>query len=108
MAEEPSVEQLSRVAERILETARLTPGADWTVLITHAGQTQMLSANDWPLDALLAERGAAMAFRVTHRTSAVIVEGRSLRDRCRLESFKAFPQFRTPAESPRLLRGLLG
>ena len=103
-----SVETLARVAERILETARQAPGADWTVLITHAGQTHMLSDNDWPLESLMAERGAAMAFRVTHRAMAISVEGRSLADRCRLEAVKPFPRAVRPAEMPRLLRARWG
>ncbi len=102
LAEETCVERLSRVAERILETARLSPGGDWTVLITHAGQTQMLAANDWPLESLLAERGAAMAFRVLQHQGSIVVEGRSLRDRCRLESIRPFRVGR-PLESLRLL-----
>ena len=102
------MEQLSRVAERILETARLSPGSDWTVLITHAGQTHMLSDNDWPLPSLLAERGAAMAFRVSHQATSIVVEGHSLRERCRLESVKPFLTSRFgatghPAGIPRLL-----
>ncbi len=102
-AEEFSVETLVRVAERILETARQTPGTDWTLLITFAGQTQMLAANDWPLESLLTERGAAMAFRVIHRSTGTTVEGRSRIDRCRLEAMKPFFTGARPAEMPRLL-----
>lgn len=98
------VEQLTRMAERILEAARLAPDGSWTVLITHAGQTQMLAANDWPLESLLLERGAAMAFRVQQQVSAVVVEGRSLSARCRLEAARPFPfPIQRPAETPRLL-----
>lgn len=108
MSEEIFMETLVRVAERILETARQTPGADWTLLITFAGQTQMLAANDWPLESLLRERGASMAFRVTHCRTGTAVEGRSRIDRCRLEAMK--PQFmgERPAEMPRLLRAPWG
>ena len=97
------METLARYAERILETARQTPGSDWTLLITFEGQMQMLAANDWPLESLLAERGALMAFRVTHRTTVITVEGRSRADRCRLEAIKPFPTGARPAETPRLL-----
>ena len=97
------METLARYAERILETARLTPGTDWTLLITFEGQTQMLAANDWPLESLLAERSAAMAFRVTHRSTVITVEGRSRADRCRLEAIKPFPTGGRPAGMPRLL-----
>ena len=102
-AEEMGVETLARYAERILETARQTPGTDWTLLITFSGQTQMLAANDWPLESLLAERSAAMAFRVTHRATVITVEGRSRGDRCRLEAIKPFPVGGRPAQMPRLL-----
>ena len=102
-AEEIRVETLARYAERILETARQTPGTDWTLLITYQGQTQMLAANDWPLESLLAELGAVMAFRVTHRTTVIIVEGRSRAGRCRLEAIKPFPMGARPEETPRLL-----
>lgn len=102
-AEEISMETLARYAERILETARQTPGADWTLLITFTGQTQMLAANDWPLESLLAERSAAMAFRVMHRTTVIIVEGRSRADRCRLEATQPFFMGGRPADTLRLL-----
>ena len=102
-AEEIGVDTLARYAERILETARQTPGTDWTLLITFSGQTQMLAANDWPLESLLAERSAAMAFRVTHRATVITVDGRSRADRCRLEAIKQFPTAGRPAEMPRLL-----
>jgi len=102
-AEEIRVETLARYAERILETARQAPGADWTVLITRAGQTQMLSASDWPLESLLRERGAAMAFRVTHGQTNIAVEGRSNAERCRLESVKPAMAGGHRAEIVRLL-----
>ena len=106
------METLAQVAERILETAQQAPGSNWTVLITHAGQTQMIAATEpathWPLESLLAERGAAMAFRVTHQPTAISVEGRSLGHRCRLESAKPFPRAPRPAEMPRLLRARWG
>lgn len=101
------METLARVAERILETARVTPG-DWTVLITHAGQTQMLAANDWPLESLLAERSAAMAFRVAHRDGGITVEGRSLGDKCRLEAMRPPFMGGRRVEMQRLLPGLWG
>lgn len=97
------METLARYAERILETARQTPGSDWTLLITYEGQMQMLAANDWPLESLLAERGALMAFRVTHRITVITVEGRSRADRCRLEAMRPFPTGARLAETPRLL-----
>ena len=103
LAEECFVETLARVAERILETARQAPGTDWTLLITHAGQTQMLAANDWPLESLLAERGARMAFRVTHRVAGITVDGRSLGDRCRLEALPPMFMAGRRAETPPLL-----
>ena len=83
----------------------IVPVVAWTLLITHSGQTQMLLANDWPLESLLAERGAAMAFRITQRYSGITVEGRSRADRCRLESVK--PEWfrgERRAETPRLVR----
>jgi hypothetical protein len=96
------MQTLASMAERLLDTARQTPG-DWTVIITRAGQTQMLAASDWPLESLLAERSGAMAFRVTHGPNAITVEGRSLVSRCRLESLKPWITAARRAETQRLL-----
>jgi hypothetical protein len=95
------VETLARVAERILDTARHTPG-DWTVVITREGQMQMIAASDWPLESLLTERGGAMAFRVTHGFGGITVDGRSWMDRCRLESLNPL----VPCHRPEILRML--
>ena len=64
-------------AAGILETAASTPSQeDWTILVGTDGQLQMIAASDWPLDSLARERGARMAFRVTHSEDTVRVDGR--------------------------------
>ncbi len=101
------MESLARYAERILETAR-AGGQDWTVLISRSGVSEMLTENDWPLDSLLRERGALMAFRVTHGVAAIQVEGRSLRERCCLESVRPWLPGAPRADRRLLLPGLSG
>lgn len=78
-------------AQRIFETAEAVSAAgqavtDFTVLIGPEGGIQMLADSDWPLERLLAERGAQTAYRVAERRGKVSVEGSTGRQNCRLES----------------------
>jgi hypothetical protein len=57
-----------------------------TILIGGEGGIEMLSDSDWPLDRLLADRGARMVYRVEGRSGRVCLEGRSAAESCRLES----------------------
>jgi hypothetical protein len=82
------------------ESASLSGQAvsDFTMLIGQDGAIQMLAASDWPLDRLLAERGARAAYRVGESNGRVLVEARSGSQTCKLES-----------ESPRAVaRRILG
>jgi len=60
--------------------------SELTILITAEGAVQMVAESDWPLDRLLAERGARMAYRVGERGGRIRLEGRSTSETCRLES----------------------
>lgn len=64
-------------AEKILETAQLAGSGPVTILLRGGRPLQLTVANDWSLEALLAERGADQAFRVFRSGGQVTVEGRS-------------------------------
>ena len=58
---------------------------EFTMLIGPEGGIHMLAASDWPLERLMAERGARTAYRVLERHGKVRVEGRAGSQACRLE-----------------------
>jgi hypothetical protein len=72
-----AAESASRSGQRVSDT---------TVLIGPDGAIQMLAGSDWPLDRLLAERGARQAYRVVEAGGRVRLEARSGSLTCRLES----------------------
>jgi len=60
--------------------------SDLTILIGSEGGIEILAESDWPLDRLLAHRGARMAYRVGGHGGRVCLEGRSGSESCRLET----------------------
>lgn len=50
------------------------------------GGIHMIANSDWPLDSLLRERGADMAYRVTPGTDRVSVDGRDGNSTCHFEA----------------------
>ena len=56
-----------------------------TVLVGPEG-IRMLADSDWPLDRLIAERGADSGYRVSGRNGRICLEGRSGMRSCRLEA----------------------
>ena len=74
-------------AERILEVAQAAADEpqDLAIVIESRGGMRMLAAPDFPLEALLAQSGAAMAFRIKREAGNVRVEGRSANETCTLE-----------------------
>jgi hypothetical protein len=76
------VDTLLANAEKILETARFSGGGPVTILLRGGRPIQLTVANDWSLDALLAERGADQAFRVFRSGGHLTVEGRSRTRSC--------------------------
>ena len=69
-------------AERILEVAGQAADADVSILVQGRGIRVIMGKNDWPLDSLLAESGAAAAYRVRRTGGQVLVEGRSGSETC--------------------------
>ena len=53
------------------------PAGDMAILIGQDGSIRAVACSDWPLASLAAERGARMAYRVSHGDGRVRVEGRS-------------------------------
>lgn len=70
--------------------------SDFTMLIGQDGGIQILAASDWPLERLLAERGARAAYRVGETNGRIHLEARAAGRSCRLES-----------EPPQVLAGRL-
>jgi hypothetical protein len=70
------------------ESASLSgqPVTDFTLLVGNDGALQMLADSDWPLDRLLAERGARAAYRIGESGGRVRLEARSGAQTCTLES----------------------
>ncbi|MGE5568335.1 MAG: hypothetical protein ACM3S5_04780 [Rhodospirillales bacterium] len=80
-------------ARQIFDTAQSAMRAgqtpsDLTILIKEGGGIEMLAGSDWPLDRLLADRGARIAYRVRAdgRGGGICLEGRSISEYCRLET----------------------
>ncbi len=96
-------------ARKIFETAEAAVRAgetpsDVTILVGNDGGLQVLADSDWPLDSLLAHRGARMAYRVGARGGRALLEGRSGFESCRLESAgRAREALWGPAAMPILL-----
>jgi hypothetical protein len=76
------VSRLIDNAQRILDTAELGGATAITILMRAGRPIEINSSNDWCLDALLLEKRADEAFRVTRRGGELKVEGRSRQQTC--------------------------
>lgn len=90
-ADEKTVSRFLTDARAIFEAAEIASQSgqsvsDFTMLIGSDGAIQMLADSDWPLDRLLAERGARAAYRVGEAGGRVRVDARSGSQSCRIES----------------------
>ncbi|HOK47337.1 MAG TPA: hypothetical protein PLA43_06265 [Bryobacteraceae bacterium] len=77
--------------------------SDLTILINEEGHIEVLAESDWPLDRLLADRGARIAYRVRaeRRGGGICLEGRSISEYCRLETAdRAREALRGPCATP--------
>ena len=78
-------------AARIFEAAQNVMNAgempsDYTILMGGEGGIRMIADSDWPLDSLLREHGAGMAYRVKPGTDRVTVDGQDGTRSCRFET----------------------
>jgi hypothetical protein len=78
-------------AGRIFEAAESVSASgqvvsDVTILVGAEGGVHLLADSDWPLDRLLAERGAWTAYRVSERAGQVKLEGRAGARACLLQA----------------------
>ena len=89
---------LGATASEILETAVNVGGSSVTILLRGGRVVEMTVANDWALDALLLERGADEAYRVTRWGGETRVEARSRAQSCTLSR-------RDPSSAARALLG---
>ena len=69
-----------------------------TILIGQDNGIRMIADSDWPLESLLLDRGARMAYRISSDSAGVRVEGREGSRRCVMEAA-------SPARTARLLLG---
>ena len=63
--------------------------SDYTIVMGAQGGVTMLADSDWPLDSLLREHGAGMAYRIKPGTDRVTVEGMDGSNRCHFEALSA-------------------
>lgn len=80
-------------AENLFEAAQsaLINGgevSDLSILIGNDGSIRMVAGSDWPLDSLLREHGARMAYRVSQDSDRLRVEGRAGFRTCLFEAAK--------------------
>ena len=83
------MQRLLENAQKILETAEFSSSSAVTSLMRGGRPLGMTTSNDWSLSALLAERGADEAYRVTRTGGRLVVEGRSATQRCLLANTPA-------------------
>ena len=92
------VSRFLKDAEEILKAAAMTAETEISILIHPRGGIHLVTGKeDWPLESLLAESGAAAAYRVSRHCGQVLVEGRSQSESCMLRR----------RASPAVLRELL-
>jgi hypothetical protein len=76
-------------AEQILAAGEATAGSEISILIHgRRGIHLVAGKGDWPLESLLAESGAGVAYRVSRKDGEVQVEGRSRSESCLLRKRK--------------------
>ena len=71
-------------AENVSSTGQ-TP-SDYTILMGGPGGICIIADSDWPLENLMRERGAGMAYRVKAAADRVMVDGREENRTCHMES----------------------
>jgi hypothetical protein len=84
-ADKSFVSRFLKDAEEILEAAGMSAEPEISILIHGRGGIHLVTGKgDWPLESLLAESGAAAAYRVSRRGGQVLVEGQSQSESCLL------------------------
>lgn len=99
-------EHAAQIMEAALAAASVgyATSQSMTVLIGVEGGIHVLPNNDWPLDRIKEERGAAMAYRVSQQPARITVDGLNGGVKCQLESERpASPAKRLLRDEPRYL-----
>lgn len=60
--------------------------SDYTIVMGAEGGITLIADSDWPLDSLLRERGAGMAYRIKPGTDRVSVDGVNGTSTCHFEA----------------------
>lgn len=82
------VSKFIKDAEQILAAAGLASESEMAILIHGCRGIHLVAGkSDWRLESLMAESGAAAAYRVSSKGGEVLVEGRSQSESCRLRKW---------------------
>jgi hypothetical protein len=76
--------KIFEAAQNVMNTGE-TP-SDYTIVMGAQGGITMIANSDWPLDSLLREHGAGMAYRVKPGTDRVSVDGVDGNSSCHFEA----------------------
>ncbi len=76
--------RIFEAAQNVMNTGEMP--SDYTILMGAEGGIRMIADSDWPLDSLLREHGAGMAYRVQPGSDRVSVDGRDGMRSCHFES----------------------
>lgn len=76
--------KIFEAAQNVMNTGEAP--SDYTIVMGAHGGVTLIANSDWPLDSLLRERGAGMAYRVKPGTGRVSVEGVDGTSSCHFEA----------------------
>jgi hypothetical protein len=76
--------RIFEAAQNVMNTGEMP--SDYTIVMGAQGGITMIANSDWPLDSLIREHGAGMAYRVTPGTDRVSVDGRDGKSSCHFEA----------------------
>ena len=68
--------------------------SDYTIVMGAQGGVTMIADSDWPLDSLIRERGAGMAYRIKPGTDRVSVDGADGTSTCHFEAMSPMDKAR--------------
>ena len=76
--------KIFEAAQNVMNTGERP--SDYTIVMGAHGGITMLADSDWPLDSLLREHGAGMAYRIKPGTDRVSVDGVDGNSSCHFEA----------------------
>jgi hypothetical protein len=76
--------RIFEAAQNVMNTGEMP--SDYTIVMGAQGGITMIADSDWPLDSLLREHGAGMAYRVKPGKDRVSVDGQDGNSSCHFEA----------------------